>query len=126
MQELISKGHVSYPWIGASVYPLIPEFARVLGLKVERGAVIAEVVARGPADRAGLRGGDRLVQVGNSLIPVGGDVITEMDGKKVTSSDELIRMIRDQRPGDRVELKLLRKGEFLRIKVTLGEKPRGR
>lgn len=124
LPELISKGYVSYPWIGASLYPLIPEFAKVLGLKVERGAVIAEVVAGGPANKAGLRGGDRLVQVGNSVIPVGGDVITEMDGKEVTSSDELIRKIRDLRPGDRVELKLLRNGKFLRIKVTLGEKPR--
>jgi S1-C subfamily serine protease len=126
LPELISKGHVSYPWIGASVYPLIPEFARVLGVEVERGAVIAEVVGDGPADRAGLRGGDRQVQVGNSLILVGGDVITEMHGKKVTSSDDLIKMIREHRPGDRVELKLLRKGKFLRINVTLGEKPRRR
>jgi len=126
LPELISKGHVSYPWIGASIYPLIPEFARVLGLKVERGAMIAEVVAGGPSDKAGLRGGDRQVQVGNSVIPVGGDIITEMDGQNVTSSDGLIRMIRDHRPGDRVELKLLRKGKFLRIKVTLGEKPRRR
>jgi putative serine protease PepD len=123
LPDLISKGHVSYPWIGASVYPLIPEFARSLGLAVERGAVIAEVVAGGPADNAGLRGGDRQVQVGNSLIPVGGDIITEMDGEKVKSSDDLIRMIRDRRPGDKVELKLLRKGEFLSIKVNLGEKP---
>ncbi len=125
LPDLISKGRVSYPWIGASIYPLIPEFAKFLGLEVERGAVIAEVVAGGPSHRAGLKGGDRVVQVGNSLIPVGGDVITEMDGKKVTSSDELIRMIRDHRPGDRVELKLLRNGKFLRIKVTLDEKPRG-
>jgi len=124
LPELISKGHVSYPWIGASVYPLIPEFAKVLGLEVQRGAVIAEVVVGGPADRAGLRGGDRQVLVGNSLIPVGGDVITEMDGKEVASSDDLIRMIRDRRPGDRVELKVLRKGKFLRMKVTLDEKPR--
>jgi S1-C subfamily serine protease len=126
LPELISKGHVSYPWIGASVYPLIPEFAKVLGVEIERGAVIAEVVGDGPADRAGLRGGDRQVQVGNSLILVGGDVITEMHGKKVTSSDDLIKMIREHRPGDRVELKLLRKGKFLRINVTLGEKPRRR
>jgi putative serine protease PepD len=126
LPELISKGHVSYPWIGASVYPLIPEFARVLGLEVERGAMIAEVVAGGPADRAGLRGGDRLVQVGNSVIPVGGDVITEMDGEEVASSDDLIRMIRDHRPGDNVELRVLRKGRFLPIKVTLEEKPRSR
>lgn len=126
LPELISKGHVSYPWIGASIYPLIPEFAKALGLKVERGAMIAEVVPGGPADKAGLRGGDRQVQVGNSVILVGGDVITEMVGKKVMSSDELIRMIRKHRPGDRVELRLLRKGKFLRIKVTLGEKPRSR
>lgn len=124
LPELIAKGHVSYPWIGASVYPLIPEFAKFLGLKVEHGAVIAEVVQNGPADKAGLKGGTRQVRVGNSLIIVGGDVITEMNGEKVISSDDLIRRIRDHRPGDRVELKLLRKGRFLSIEVTLGEKPR--
>jgi len=123
LPELIEKGHVSYPWIGASVYPLIPEFARFLDLKVERGAMISKVVKGGPVDRAGLRGGDKQVRVGNSLILVGGDVIVEMDGKEVLSSDDLIRMIRDHRPGESVELKVLRKGKFLRIKVTLGEKP---
>lgn len=126
LPELIQKGYVSYPWIGASAYPLIPEFAKFLGLKVERGAVIAEIVRGGPADKAGLRGGDRRVQVGNALILVGGDVITEMDGKKVTSSDDLIRMIRDHKPGDKVELKLLRKGKFVVISLTLGKRPRGK
>jgi len=124
LPELIAKGHVSYPWIGASVYPLIPEFAKFLGLKVEHGAVIAEVVQNGPANKAGLKGGTRQVRVGNSLIIVGGDVVTEMNGEKVISSDDLIRRIRDHRPGDRVELKVLRKGQFLRIVVTLGEKPK--
>jgi S1-C subfamily serine protease len=123
LPELIAKGYVSYPWIGATIYPLIPEFARFLRLKVEWGAMIAEVVGGGPAHKADLRGGDRRVRVGNSLILVGGDVITEMDGKKVMSSDDLFRMIRDHQPGDKVELRVLRKGEFLRVKVTLGEKP---
>jgi putative serine protease PepD len=126
LPELISKGYVSYPWIGASLYPLIPEFARVLKLQVDRGAVIAEVVAGGPADKAGLRGGDRLVRVGNSVIPVGGDVIVEMDGKEVTSSEDLIGMIRNRRPGDRVELKFLREGKIVQRTITLGEKPRRR
>jgi len=123
LPELIKKGYVSYPWIGVSVYPLIPEFARFLGLKAERGAMISDVVKGSPAQRAGLRGGDRRVQVGNSLIMVGGDVIVEIDGVKVMSSDELIRMIRDHRAGEMVELKVLRKGKFLGIEVTLGEKP---
>lgn len=121
--ELIEKGYVSYPWIGVSIYPLIPEFAKYLGLKVERGAAISEVVKGGPAEKAGLKGGDRQVRVGNSLILVDGDVIVEMDGEKVISSDELIRMIRDHRPGDNVELKVLRKEKFLRVTVTLSEKP---
>jgi S1-C subfamily serine protease len=49
-----------------------------------------------------------------------------MDGREVTSSDELIRMIRDHRPGERVALKALRGRRFLRIELTLGEKPRRR
>lgn len=125
LPELITRGRVSYPWIGASVYPLIPEFAKAIGLQVERGAVIAEVVSGGPAQRAGLRGGDRQVQVGNSLILVGGDVIVEIDGKKVATSDELIQMIRDYRPGDVVQFGIFRNGKFLNIAVTLVERPRG-
>jgi S1-C subfamily serine protease len=124
--ELIEKGYVVYPWIGATVFPLIPEFAQFLSLKVERGAMIVEAVRGGPADKAGLRGADRQVQVGNMLLPVGGDVVVEFDGKAVASSDELIRMIRGHRPGDKIALKVLRNKEFKTITVTLGEKPRGR
>ncbi len=123
--ELIEKGYVVYPWIGATVFPLIPEFAQFLSLKVERGAMIVEAVRGGPAEKAGLRGADRQVQVGNMLLPVGGDVVVEFDGKAVTSSDELIRMIRGHRPGDKIALKVLRNKEFKTIMVTLGEKPRG-
>ncbi|MFC1815438.1 S1C family serine protease [Thermodesulfobacteriota bacterium] len=123
LPELISKGRVAYPWIGASIYPLIPEFAKFVGLKAQRGAVIAEVVPGGPVDKAGLKGGDRQVQVGNSLIIVGGDVITKMNKEKVNSSDDLIRMIRDHRPGDSVELTILHDNKFFDIKVILGEKP---
>jgi S1-C subfamily serine protease len=124
LPELIKKGYVSYPWIGASVFPLIPEFAKSLGLKVERGAMITEVVRGGPADKAGLRGGEKQVRVGNVMLPVGGDVITAFDGEKVSSSDELIRLIRARQPGDRVDLKVLRNGRFLTIPITLGERPR--
>lgn len=123
LPELIERGYVSYPWIGATVYPLIPEFAKSLGISVERGAMIGEVVQGGPADKAGLIGGHRQVRVGNSLILVGGDVITEIDGKRIVSSDDLIRIIRDHRPGDRIELKVLRRGKFSGITVTLGERP---
>ncbi|MBW1999649.1 MAG: PDZ domain-containing protein, partial [Deltaproteobacteria bacterium] len=126
LPDLIEKGYVSYPWIGASVYPLIPEFAEFLGLKVKRGAMVAQVVRGAPAERAGLRGARRQVLVGNSLIPVGGDVIVEMDGQKVDSADALIRMIRERRPGDRIKLKVLRGDKFIKVSLVLGERPRQR
>jgi S1-C subfamily serine protease len=125
LPELIQKGYVSYPWIGASIFPLLPEFAKSLGLKVERGAMIMEVVKGGPAEKAGMKGSDRQVQVGNVMLPVGGDVITECGGEKVGSSDELIRLILARRPGDTMALKVLRDGEFLTVNITLGERPRG-
>ena len=77
----------------------------------------------GPADKAGLRGGDRQVQVGNSLLIIGGDVIMELNKEKVNSSDDLIRMIRDHRPGDSIELTILRDGKYFHKNVVLGEKP---
>jgi len=64
--ELIAKGYVTYPYIGATIQSLIPEVADYLKLKVQRGAMIAEVVDGGPADKAGLKGGNRRVQVETS------------------------------------------------------------
>ncbi|MBW2149398.1 MAG: trypsin-like peptidase domain-containing protein [Deltaproteobacteria bacterium] len=123
LPDLIARGYVSYPWIGASIYPLIPGMAKLLKLKVNRGAMIVEVVRGGPADQAGIKGADRSVQVGNYLLPVGGDVVVGFNRKKVESSDHLIRLIREHRPGDVVELKVLRRGSILNVKVKLGERP---
>jgi putative serine protease PepD len=70
--ELIAKGYVTHPWIGATIQPLIPEVAKFLKLKIERGAMIAEVAKGGPADEAGMKGGNQRVQVGNMIVIVGG------------------------------------------------------
>ncbi len=122
--ELISKGYVSYPYIGASVQPLIPEVAKFLKLKIERGAMIAEVVKGGPADKAGLKGGNQRVQVGNIIVIAGGDVVVKADQHDVKSNDELIRYIREKKPGDTILLKVYRKASTIDVKVTLGERPR--
>jgi S1-C subfamily serine protease len=122
--ELISKGYVAYPWIGAAVQSLIPEIAKYLKIKVERGAMIAEVVKGGPADKAGLRGGDQRVQVGNMIATVGGDIVVKADQHDVKTHDELIRYVREKKPGEGVLLKVLRKGNFIDVKLTLGERPR--
>ncbi|HXZ38610.1 MAG TPA: trypsin-like peptidase domain-containing protein [Thermodesulfobacteriota bacterium] len=122
--QLIAKGYVIYPWAGASVQPLFPELAQVLKLKVERGAMVIEVTQGGPAEKAGLRGGNRQIQVGNVVIIVGGDVITRIDQSEVKDADDLIKHIRERKPGEVVILKVLRDGQFKEVKITLQERPR--
>ena len=122
--ELISKGYVSYPWIGATIQSLIPEIAKYRKLKIERGAMIAEAVKGGPAEKAGLKGGDQRIQVGNMIVMVGGDIVVKADQNDVKTHDELIRYIREKKPGDTILLKIFRKGDFFDVKVTLGERPR--
>ncbi len=122
--DLIEKGYVAHPWIGVQLFPLFPGIAKALNLKVDRGALVVEVLRNGPADRAGLRGGRQVVQVGNIMLPVGGDVIVAFNGETVLETEALIRKIRKQRPGDRVTLKILRDGDFRELQVVLGERPR--
>jgi S1-C subfamily serine protease len=124
--ELISKGYVSYSWIGATIQTLIPEVAKYLKLKIDRGAMIAETVKGGPAEKAGLKGGDQRVQVGNMIVIAGGDIVVKADEHDVKTHDELIRYIREKKPGDTILLKVFRKGNFIDAKVTLGERPRKR
>jgi len=88
--------------------------------------MIAEVVKAGPADKAGLKGGNQRVQVGNMIAVVGGDIVVKADQHEVKSHDELIRYIREKKPGDTISLKVLRKGSFVDVKAVLGERPRRR
>jgi len=122
--DLLSKGYVTYPWIGATIQSLIPEIAKYRNLKIERGAMIAEVTKGGPADKAGLQGGNQKIQVGNMIVLVGGDIVVKADQNDVKTNDELIHYIREKKPGDTILLKVYRNGNFIDVKVTLGERPR--
>ena len=124
--ELLSKGYVTHSWIGATIQSLIPEIAKVLKVKIERGAMITEVVKGGPADKAGLKGGNQRVRVGNMIVLVGGDIVVKADQHDVKTNDELIRYVREKKPGETILLKILRKEKFEEVKVTLAERPRKR
>lgn len=126
INELIEKGYYAYPWIGATLMTLFPDFAEALQLRVSRGAMIVEMVPGGPADKAGLRGGKTRAQVGNYLIVVGGDIIVGIDGKPIESTEEFMRAIRRYRPGDKVTLDVVHwDGGRDRVSVVLGERPQG-
>lgn len=124
LPELIEKGYVAHPWLGVTLFPLTQGLAKALELPFDRGALIIEVLRGGPAEKAGLRGGSKMVQVGNALIPVGGDLVLEVDGRPIGSSEELVREIRKRKPGDKVALKIFRERKSLEVTVILGERPR--
>jgi S1-C subfamily serine protease len=125
LYDLIEKGHYAYPWLGATLMTLTPAFAEALKLPVKSGAMVVEVIPRAPADRAGLRGGDKRAQIGNNIIVVGGDVIVKLDGDSVENADSVIREIRKRRPGDRIRLEVVHwNGKRETVTVELGESPR--
>lgn len=125
--ELIARGYYAYPWIGASVTTLLPGDARALDFAVDRGALIVEIVRGGPAHRAGLQGGDRRVRLGNRILIVGGDVVLAADGKPVDTADGLIRIIREKRPGELLNLEVYRSGLYRQeVLLKLDERPRRR
>ncbi len=125
LKELLEKGYVSYAWLGVEMQTLRPDYARALGLPVERGVLVGRLVRQGPADKAGLRGGATRVIVGNTRMVVGGDVIVEADGRAVASTEELQRVLRTKKPGEMVRLMVVRDGKRATVPVTLGERPRG-
>ncbi len=125
VNDLIEKGYYSYPYLGATLMNLFPDIASALKLPVTSGALVVDVTPRGPADRAGLRGGNRRAQIGNNIVIVGGDVVVSVNGKPVQDADAAIREVRKLRPGDKIELGIVRwDGSKGTITVTLGEKPR--
>jgi S1-C subfamily serine protease len=123
--QLIAKGRVSHPWLGITGFPLTPEISRTLNLPVEQGVLVIGVTRRSPAARAGIRGGRRPMQVGNTFLRVGGDVLVGVDGQKIKSMRGLIAYLDDQKKvGQTVELEILRDGLRIMITATLGELPK--
>lgn len=122
--QLIAKGRVSHPWLGISGLTLTPEISQTLDLPVERGVLVVRVTRKSPAARAGIRGGERRVPIGNMILWVGGDVLVRVDGRKVEGMTDFVAYLEDQkRVGETVELEVLRDGLRIMITATLGELP---
>jgi putative serine protease PepD len=126
MPQLITRGRASHPWMGISGMDVTPSFARALSLPVKDGVMIAAVAPGGPAAKAGLRGAQRRVRVGNFMVAAGGDVIVGLDGEKIASVDDLTAFLDDRKKaGDDLRVDVNRDGKAMTIPVKLGELPEG-
>ena len=123
LDQLRDDGEADYAYIGVTTQALYPQLAERLGLDTEAGALVAEVVADGPADQAGIEGGDERTRFQAQQVDVGGDVILAVDGEQVVAESDLSRIVASRRPGETVELAVLRDGERETVPVELGERP---
>ncbi len=123
LNQIVNTGHVTYPWMGVTLESLTPDLAKAFKYSVSQGALVAAVKAGSPAAKAGLHGGSSTVTVQDERFTVGGDVITALNGKTVTSAEDLVTAIATYKPGDVVTVTINRHGKSSDVKVTLGTRP---
>jgi S1-C subfamily serine protease len=123
VEMLRETGTVEYAYIGVTSQSLYPQLAQKLGIDSDFGALIAEVVKGGPAAAAGLKGGDNEIVFQAQPYKVGGDVIVEVEGHKVIRPDALVEAVAGKKPGEKLELTVLRDNKRQTIDVTLGQRP---
>ncbi len=124
--HLIEEGYYNYPYLGITSDNrfTVAELAEELDLPVERGVLISEVQPDTAAERAGLRGGDREVEVMGATILAGGDIIVAIDGYDLQNFDDLISyLVGKTEVGQEVTLTIVRDGREMDVPVTLGERP---
>jgi serine protease Do len=103
--QLIKKGTVSRGWLGVTIQPVTDEIVQSFGLKAAQGALVSDVMAGGPAARAGIKQGD---------------VIVQFAGKAVRDVQQLQRLAADTPIGRKVEVQLIRAGKVLKLALTVG------
>jgi len=121
--QLRKDGEAEYAYIGVSGQPLYPQLARKLGLDTTFGSLVAEVVPGGPAEKAGIEGGDGKLRFQAGQYRTGGDVILQVEGRDIVRPDDLAETVATRQPGDVVTLTVLRDGRREEVKVTLGKRP---
>jgi S1-C subfamily serine protease len=124
VEQIEKNGKVEHAYIGVSGGDITPALAKALKLPAEQGVLINEVVKGSPADKAGLEGGDTEATIEGVQVNLGGDIITEVNGNKVNSMEEVIDAVNSAHPGDKMELTVIRGAdETKHVTVTLGVRP---
>jgi serine protease Do len=108
MEGLIKDGKVSRGFLGIALQPLSDELAKMFKIENNAGALVASVSEKSPAEKAGVKDGDIIVEVG---------------GKKIEGPRELQLIVAALAPGTKVDVKLFRDGQEKLVNVELGERP---
>ncbi len=109
MEQIISQGDVTRGWIGIEAQDITPELAESFKLSRTQGSLIAGVLRNSPADKAGLRAGD---------------VLLEIEGKEVSDSGSMLNLIAVLKPNQKAVLKIARAEKTLNVPIIVGKRPK--
>ncbi|MDF2738624.1 MAG: degQ, partial [Nitrososphaeraceae archaeon] len=122
--ELIEKGSYQHPWIGITGIDVTPDIAKKMNLTEARGFLVIDVNSNGPADKAGIQGGDKIDMIDGREVELGGDIILSIDGKPVRKIDDVLSHLeREKSVGDKVSLTIIRDGIVQEKNTTLEVRP---
>lgn len=123
MRQLQENGTVTYAYLGVQGQTVSADVAAALGLDAQAGVLVAVVSEGSPAAAAGLQGGTTQRALQDQVYLVGGDLITAIDGERLTDVEDLAATITSHAPGDEVTLTVVRASGTEQITVTLAERP---
>ena len=109
LEQIVKSGGVTRGWIGVEVQEITPPVAESFRLQSTRGALIAGVLRGGPADKAGMKPGD---------------VLVEVQGRPVADPTSMLNLVAALAPGETARMKLKRAGKDLDTSVTVGRRPK--
>jgi S1-C subfamily serine protease len=121
-RQLITNGQAKHTYLGIEGTEITPDLQQAVNLPVGAGVLVGHVVPGSPADMAGIRGGSTTATIGGQTLTLGGDIITSINGHKITSFANLAETIASKSAGDRVTLGILRDGKAQTVSVTLATK----
>lgn len=127
--DLIKYGTVKRGWIDATYIVLNPDLAEAIkaqghALSVSTGLLVSQVKKGGNADGSGIRGGSEAVRYGRSgdIVYLGGDVIVGLDSRTITDYASFLSALETKKPGEKVQVDLMRGGKKLSVQVTLSDR----
>jgi len=125
LPDLIKYGSVRRGWIDITPIQLFPELVRYARFPVDHGILVSEIQGGGSAAAAGLRSGskDNAIRYGRTIIYLGGDIITEIDGLATDSIGDLYTALEAKKPGEKVKVVFYRDGRKQTTSVTLVDRP---
>src|SRR3954468_18051493 len=123
VSQLENGGEVQRAYLGISGGDITPSIAQALNLPVQQGVLVEQVLNGGPADDAGIKGATGQATIGGQTVPIGGDIITKVEGRPISGMDEVISAVNEKKPGDDLTLTVWRAGQQKDVTVKLGDRP---